>query len=497
MDQIYNQIYQLMGGYLPFLLGAIVILIVGWLAAWFISSLIRGIVRKTSIDKKIVAWSTGEKSDVKVDIPKWTGKLVFWILMIFVLIAFFQTLQLTLVTEPLNKFLSQLFEFAPQLFGALILILIAWLLATVVRLLIVKTLNASKINEKLSDKIETEGGKGVSISKPLGDTAYWLIFLLFLPAILSALKLEGLLAPVQGLLNEILSYLPNILSASVILVVGWFVAKIISRVVTNLLAAVGIDNLGEKVGFETLSKEKRLSSVLGTIVFILILLPIVVAALNALQIDAVTRPASNMLNQILVALPSIFVAALILAVSYFVGKLISGFVSNLLSGLGFDKFFIKLGFKKFAEETTYSPSNVVGYIVLISIILFAFTEAFALLKFNFLSDLVNQFILFGSQILLGLVILGFGLFLANLAFEAIKTSGTKQSSLLALITRIAIIVLSVAMALRQMGLANEIITIAFGLILGAIAIAAAIAFGIGGRDLAAKKLADWNEKLSS
>lgn len=496
MEQIYNQIYNLMGGYLPFLLGAILILVVGWLFAWLISSLVRNVVRKTSIDQKIVSWSTGEKADAKVDISKWVGKLVFWVLMIFVLIAFFQTLQLTLVTEPLNKFLSQLFEFAPRLFGAAVLILIAWLLATIIRILIVKAINSSNLGKKLSDKMGLEDKQEVSIAKPLGDTAYWLIFLLFLPAILSTLNLDGLLAPVQGLINEILAYLPNILSAAIILIVGWFVAKIISRVVTNLLAAVGVDGLGEKMGFENLPPLRRLSAVIGTIVMILILLPIIVAALNALEIEAVTRPASNMLNQILESLPSIFVAALILIISYFVGKLLSGFISNLLSGLGFNKLFKKLGFAKLSEDAAYSPSNVAGYIVLIAILLFAFTEAFALLKFYVLSELVNQFILFGSQILLGLIILGFGLFLANLAYEAIKTSNTNQSLLLAIISRIAIIVLAVAMALRQMGLANEIITIAFGLLLGAVAVAAAIAFGMGGRDLAAKKLADWNEKLS-
>ena len=225
-------------------------------------------------------------------------------------------------------------------------------------------------------------------------------------------------------------------------------------------------------------------------------MPIVVAALNALNIEAVTQPASNMLNNILESLPSIFVAGLVLIISYFVARLLSSFVTTLLTGFGFDKFFVKLGFSKLAAETTYSPSNLVGYIVLISIMLFAFTEAFALLKFEVLSDLVEQFILFGSQILLGLVILGFGLFLANLAAEAIKASSAKQSSFLALVAQISIIILTVAMALRQMGLADEIITIAFGLILGAVAIAFAVAFGMGGRDLAAKKLNDWNDKLS-
>ena len=387
MEQIYNQIYQLIGGYLPNLLGAVLILIIGWLVAWLISSIIRGIVRKTSVDKKIASWSAGEDAEIKVDVAKYTGKLVFWILMAFILIAFLQALKLTIVTEPLNRFLTQIFEFVPQLIGAVILIFIAWLIATILRLIIVKSLKASKIDEKLTTKIGMDEGRVNPISKPLGDTAYWLIFLLFLPAVLGSLKLEGLLAPVQGLLNEILEYLPNLFTAVIILVVGWFVAKIVSGVVANLLSAVGVDKLGEKIGMETLTKEKRLSSVLATIVFILILLPIIVASLNALNIDAVTQPASNMLNQILAALPLIFVAALVLVVSYFVGKLLSNFVTTLLSGLGFNKFFVKLGFPKFAEDTTYSPSNVAGYIVLISVVLFAFIEAFALLKFYVLSNL--------------------------------------------------------------------------------------------------------------
>ena len=496
MQQIFDQIYNLIGSYVPNLLGAIVILILGWFAAWLISTFIRGMLRRTSIDKKIASWSGEGETEIEIDIAKWGGKFVFWILMVFVLIAFFQALKLTIVTEPLNKLLSEFFQFAPQLIGAVILILIAWVIATLIRIIIVKALNASKIDEKLTRKVGMEEERVGPISKPLGDTAYWLIFLLFLPAILSSLKLDGLLAPVQGLLNEILLFLPNILTGAVILVVGWFVARIVSRVVANLLAALGTDRLGEKIGLETLTKEKRLSSLLGTIVFILILLPIVVAALNALNVEAVTQPASNMLNRILDALPSIFVAALVLIIAYFVGKLLAGFVTTLLSGLGFNKFFVKLGFSKLSEETTYSPSNLVGYIVLISIMLFAFTEAFALLRFEVLSDIVSRFIFFGSQILLGLVILGFGLFLANLAFETIRSSHAKQSSFLALVARISIITLAVAMALREMGLADEIITIAFGLILGAVAVAIAVAFGIGGKDIASKKLNDWNEKLT-
>ena len=97
------------------------------------------------------------------------------------------------------------------------------------------------------------------------------------------------------------------------------------------------------------------------------------------------------------------------------------------------------------------------------------------------------------QILLGLIIFGVGLYLANLAAAAIKASGMAQAGMLALVARVAVIVLTGAMALGQMGLANEIINLAFGLMLGSIAVAAALAFGLGGRELAATRLKQWLE----
>ena len=98
---------------------------------------------------------------------------------------------------------------------------------------------------------------------------------------------------------------------------------------------------------------------------------------------------------------------------------------------------------------------------------------------------------------MGLVIFGVGLFLANVAEKAVRTSTTRQAGLLAVATRVSIIVLASAMGLRQMGLANEIITLAFGLLLGAIAVASALAFGLGARDVAGRTVEDWANAFRS
>ena len=121
------------------------------------------------------------------------------------------------------------------------------------------------------------------------------------------------------MLGQVFAYLPNIVAAGLILVVGWFVARIVRRIVTGLLAAAGVDRLSERVGLGAALGRQTLSGLLGLLVYILILVPVLISALNALQIEAVTRPATNMLNTFLAAIPNIFAAAVVLAISYVVG----------------------------------------------------------------------------------------------------------------------------------------------------------------------------------
>ncbi len=495
MNNLFNEISSMIGMYVPNILGALAILIIGWIVASLVAMGIRELLKRTSLDNALASKLAGEDEGKAFEIEKWISKSVFWLIMAFVLVAFFEALNLTIITEPLNKLLSRIFSYAPQILGAGILFIVAWLIATIVRKLIVVSLKATKIDEKLESSAASEGAKQIPLSKSLGDIAYWLVFLLFLPGILGALELGGILEPVQSMLNKILDFLPNVLTAGIILLIGWFVAKIIRQIVTGLLSAVGIDRLSERVGLSSVLGDKNLSGLTGLVVYILVLIPIVIASLNTLKLDAITYPASNMLNQTLDAIPKIFAAAVILILSYVIAKILAGFVENLLSGLGFDKIFVQLGLTKEVKEDTKSPSKLVGYIVLVAMMLFAFTEAFETLGFEMLSKLVAEFTVLGGHILLGLIIFMLGLFFASIASEAVKSSGVSNAKFLATLTRVAILVFAGAMGLRYMGLANEIIVIAFSFLLGSVAVAAAIAFGIGGKEIAAQKLKQWSGKI--
>jgi hypothetical protein len=314
--------------------------------------------------------------------------------------------------------------------------------------------------------------------------------LLFLPGLLGALQLEGLLGPVEGMTTEILNFLPNIFAAGLLSFVGWFVARIVQRICTNLLAAVGIDQLAERVGLSAFLGTHTLSSVLGLIAYTLVLIPVLIAALNALSLDAITQPASNMLSIMLAAIPSIFAALFIMILAYFFGRVAGGLVSNFLHTIGFDTIFVRLGFGKEINKQ-WNPSDVLGYLASVAVILFALIESLRLLGFTLLADLTAQFVVFSSHILFGLVIFGIGLWLANMASGAVSASKNRQADFLGMIARISILIFAGAMALRQMGLANEIINIAFALVVGSVAVAVALALGLGGRDVAAKHLDEW------
>lgn len=507
--------------YLPNLLGAIAILIIGWLVALVVASVIQGLLKRTNFDNRIATWMSGGRgTDHSIPVEKWIGTAIFWLIMAFVLVAFLNALQLTAVSAPLNSFLQQVFVFLPRVVSAAVLLGVAWLLATLAKAIVVRGVGRFNLDARIAQQTgEAPGTSPFMLNETFGNALYWFILLFFLPLILDVLQLQGPLAPVQNLLDSILSALPRILTAILIGVIGWFIARIVRTIVTNFLAAIGTNQIGARIGLTQATDGLSLSALLGTIVYVLILIPTAIAALNALEIEAISAPAIAMLGQILNALPKIFTAALILVISYVIGRFVADFVARILTSIGFNNIFSWLGFpttpavNPFADvppppddlslgQSTVippstpslprqTPSEIVGIIVLVGIMLTGAVAAVETLEFTVLTEIVNAILAVLGNVLVGLVVLGIGLYLANLAFSLITRSGGRQARILGQTARIAIIAFAGAMALNRMGVAPNIVNLAFGLLLGAIAVAIGIAFGLGGRGMADELLRDW------
>ncbi len=483
-----NQLTRAVRDYLPNLLVALAILVIGWVVAYAIARLVRAALKRTTIDNKVADWMA-EGGGVPIEDS--VGRVVFWVLMLFVLVGFFQAIGLTLLTEPLNQLLSEMSTYAPRVLGAVALLVIAWIVATALRTVVARGLGALKVDERLSRSPAIEGRRVPPLQKTVSEAVYWLVYLLFLPAILGVLALQGLLQPVQDMMNKVMAYLPNLVTALVILVIGWFVARVIQRVVENLFSAVGVDQLGASTGVQRALGKHSPSRVLGLVVYVLVLLPVLIASLNALNVDAITRPASNMLGTMLNALPVLFAVTVILVLAFIVARLVAGLVTALLSGIGFDDMIVKLGIMREPKDERYRPAAIVGVIALVAILVFAGIEAFNLLGFTTVAGLLADFTVFGGKLLLGALIFALGLFLANAAATAVEGTGVHQARALALASRVTILVFSGAVALQEIGIADQVIVLAVGLVLGAVAVALAVAFGLGGREIAARQLDEW------
>ncbi|KAM3097379.1 mechanosensitive ion channel [Phormidesmis sp. 146-12] len=501
------------------LLGALAILLIGWLVAGIVSSVVRNLLKKTDLDNRLAGWVSGGRTRSAVNTEQIGAAIAFWIIMILAVVAALNALNLTTVSHPLNNFLNQIFAFLPRLGSAAILIGVAWVVATLAKAVAVRTAQSFSLDERIAEQNDADplAPSPFLLSETLGNALYWFVFLFFLPLILGVLDLQGPLQPVQNLLNDILGALPNILKAVLIGVVGWFVARVVRGIVTNLLSATGTDQVGAKLGLSRTGGGQSLSWLIGTIVYVLILIPTATAALDALQIPAISGPATAMLNQILSAIPQIFTAAIILAIAYVIGKFVADLVSNILASVGFNNVFYWLGLQAAphtpqvppteydtefqtgetllqASDTpssTRTPSEIAGVVVLVGILLFATVPAADVLNLPALTLIITGLLAIFGRLLVGLAVFAVGLYLANLAYSLITSSGSRQSKFLGQTARIAIIALVAAMALQQAGIAPNIVNLAFGLLLGAIAVAIALAFGLGGRDVAADQLRDW------
>ena len=481
IESILQSLQGTLSSTLPSLLAAVGILVVGWLVAVVLRAGTRRVLDIANLNERIAS-----STDSDIDAESWGAKAVFWIVMFLVLIAFFNVLDLEIVSEPLQALVTKIFEFGPSLFAGAILALVAWVLASLVRSLTSSALAKTTIDEKVSAAAEMK-----PVSASIGDVLYWLIMLMFLPAILGTLKMEGLLVPVQGMVDKILAMLPNILAAAVIGIVGWFVARILRDLVQNLLQVIGFDKLGEKAG---LSGNVSLSQLSGLLVFIFVFVPALVAALNTLQIEAISAPATEMLGAFMAAIPDIFAAVIILSIAFLLARFISGLLSRMLDGLGANALPEKFGLATGPADDFYL-SNLVGKIVSVFIMLFAGVEAANQLGFAQVSDIVSTLIEFAGQVLLGGVILTAGFWIAGLAHAAVIRISGDSAAGMAGILRAAILGLVLAMGLRAMGIADDIVNLAFGLVLGAIAVAFALSFGLGGREAAGKQMEHWLQRL--
>ena len=470
--------------WVPLILTALAILLIGWIIAKIVAALTRRLLRWANLDARLAKGLEGA-GEKPTSVENTITSIVYYLIIFIAVLAAMNALGMTQITALFNDMFSTVFAYLPRILYAVVLGIIAWFVARILRAIVTRVLSRVGVDKRVS---EPAGIAPAPISSAIGEAVYWLVWLLFLPAILSVLGLTGILAPIEAMMTSLLSALPKILVAALIIIVGLFAARILQRITASALKAFGVDALSERVGLSRYLGQPNLSGLLGYIVYIIVFIPVLIAALNVTGLTYLAAPLSDMLNQVLLAIPQLFMAAVVLAVAFFIGRVLADLVTNLLTNAGFDGLVARLSLGEISEAPTTSPSKIVGWLVLVVIMLFGALAAASMVGWTAMVVILNAFIAFLARLLVGLIILIVGIYLANLATKVIMSTGLNQKRLLALLARVAIIVFATAMALDQIGVANDIVNLAFGLILAGAALSAALAFGLGGQDVARYEL---------
>lgn len=369
----------------------------------------------------------------------------------------------------------------PSVVGAILVVILGVLLAGLLRTGITRLLNRCNLDARLKEKT----GGDVQLTGFLATVVFYLVVLYTALIALGLLGIDGVLDPAKAMMTKTLGIIPNVVAAILIGVIGYIVARIVSGAVKVL--ATGLDRFAPKAG---LGEQFKPSGLLGTVVFVLILVPVLVSALDALKIEAVSGPAIHMLESLLAAVPNIIGALIILGVAYVVGRFVSAIVTSLLANAGADNWAEKTGAGRIFG--TRGLSGVVGGLVLFFIMLSAILSAVETLHLEHLSTLIGGLLTFAGQVVVGLLIIAVGTWLANVAYLRLHKDG--KPTVLASIARVAVLGFVLSLGLRAMGIGDDIVNLAFGLTLGAAAVAVALSFGLGGREAAGRQMEYWLSK---
>jgi hypothetical protein len=287
-----NSLETALGTQLPRILGAIAISSSVGSQQSSCAAGVRRLLGLTRLNARVA-----ETTDQKLDLEGGFAAGAFWLIILVTLIGVFNSLDLVLRPARSRSWSGRSRDTLPHLVAGIVLVLIAWLAAVALRAIVNRVLDASGLDEKLSASAGMQ-----PMRKSVGNMLFWLVILLFLPAILDAYDLSGLLDPIRAMVGKALSILPNVFGAFVIGFVGWLIGKVLAGLVTNILAAAGADQGAHRLGLDA---NVRISNVVGTVVLIFVFVPALIAALEVLRIESISKPATDMLGKMLAAVPNI------------------------------------------------------------------------------------------------------------------------------------------------------------------------------------------------
>ena len=386
-----------------------------------------------------------------------------------------------------------------SLVKALVYLVLAFVLAALASFITKKFFRMIKLDAKL-DKWGVNEGQNGTAAKFIGKLVFLIVFILFLPAVLGALGLETVSRPISDFAATFIDYIPNIIAAALLIFVGIFIAQIVSGILTIILAKTKIDSLGKKFRKSEDNENEeapggvKISVAVGKIVYAVIILVAIVEALTVLDIESVSAPAIKIIETVFAAIPDVFLAILVVAIGIVIANIVAGLLENLLSSVNFDGIMKRI---MPGAKCSLSLAKIISTTVRVVIILFVIAEGVKILGLEILTGVTSAVLAYLPMVIKSIAIALIALFGASLVESVLQKSGSISKTAIKLLKAI-IYTVATFMILSQLEFATVIVNWAFIITLSALAVAFAIAFGIGGRDFAKNTLdkIDKNDKVS-
>jgi len=205
-------------------------------------------------------------------------------------------------------------------------------------------------------------------------------------------------------------------------------------------------------------------------------------------------------TKIVAFLPMLIGAIIIFVIGIIVAKLVKMAIVRLLKLIHFDTATEKTGIKGFLQKGNIvsTPSEVIGALIYWFITIFVLIASLDALGLPIVSDILNDIFLYIPNVVASIIVLVLGFLFANLLSAIVQTAasnvGLKTSEALGKAAYYAVIFFSISIALIQLGIGENVVTAAFIIAFGAVALALAISFGLGGREIAGEYLKRWLEQ---
>lgn len=383
------------------------------------------------------------------------------------------------LTELFNNLTASFGESLSGVIAAVLILIIGWFIAGFVKRMTTKLIKKTGVDDKLKNS-------SLKLSSFIGKLLYFLVMIFVFMLALGKLGLTDVLDPIKNLLNGFTNYIPNIIGAGLVAYIGYMLATIVSELVE--LSGDTIKKFTPKL---KLPENLDVVKILKKVVFIFVFIPLLISAFHILDMKAISEPATTMLSSFFEAIPRILVATIIIIIFVFVGRFVAQLLKDLLQSLNVDGLVSKMNMTEYVG--TKSVAKLISNIAYALIVVFGMLTAFEKLEFTQLTEIIDTVLAYAGKILFGIVIIGIGLIISNLFTKALNS---KNNPFVVSIVKISIIAIFLAIGLRSMGIADEIVNLAFGITLGTVALTVVLSFGLGGREAAGKQMGKILEKFN-